>query len=117
MKKRLKPLLPTLKEKKRYLVFEAISDENITFNQIADQIDEKSKKLLGLFNASEAGIQLLKETWNSKKQRGIIRINHKYVHQLKSCFLFINDIDGKEAVIQSIGLSGVINKAKKLIAG
>ena len=117
MKKRLKPLLPTLKEKKRYLVFEAISDENLTFNQIADQINCKSKEFLGLLDSSKAGIQILKETWNSKKQRGIIRVNHKYVHQLKSCFLFINDINGKDAVIQSIGLSGVINKAKNLIAG
>ena len=35
LKKRIKPLLPTLKERKRYLAFEVISDEKLNFNQIA----------------------------------------------------------------------------------
>ena len=51
-------------------------------------------------------------SWNPKKQRGIIRVNNKWVHALKSCFLFINNIDGKNAIIKSIGLSGIIKKAK-----
>ena len=117
MKKRIKPLLPTLKEKKRYLAFEVISDEKLNFNQIADQIIYKTKELFGNIGAANAGIQILKETWNSKKQRGIIRVNNKWVHQLKSSFLFINTIDQKNAVIKSIGLSGAINKMKNLIAG
>ena len=117
LKKRIKPLLPSLKEKKQYLAFEVISDEKLTFNQIANSITYKSKEFLGNFGSAKAGIQILKETYNSKKQRGIIRINNKWVHQLKSCFLFINKIDGKNAIIKSIGLSGVINKTKTLIAG
>ena len=117
MKKRIKPLLPTLKEKKRYLAFEVISDEKLNFNQIQKQIIYKTKELIGNLGAAKAGINILKETWNSKKQKGIIRVNNKYVHQLKSSFLFINKIDGKNAIIKSIGLSGVIKKTKKLIAG
>ena len=47
LKKRIKPLLPTLKERKRYLAFEVISDEKLNFNQIASQITYKSRELLG----------------------------------------------------------------------
>lgn len=93
-----------------------ISDEKINFNQIANQINIKSKELLGLLETSKAGIQILRETWNPKTKKAIIRVNNKYVHKLKSCFLFINNIDGKDAVIQSIGLSGNISKIKKKIA-
>ena len=118
LKKRIKPLLPTLKERKRYLAFEVISDEKLNFNQIASQITYKSRELLGNIGAGKAGINVLKETWNQNKQRGLIRVNHKWVHQLKSCFLFINKIDGKNAVIHSLGLSGILKKAKsKYIAG
>jgi len=113
--KRIKPLLPTLKEKKRYLAFEVISDEKLTFNQIANQIQDKSKEYLGLKGTANAGIQILKETF--QKNKGVIRVNHKYVHDLKSSFLLIKKIDGKNAVIKSLGLSGTINKMKNLIAG
>jgi ribonuclease P/MRP protein subunit POP5 len=118
LKKRIKPLLPTLKEKKRYLAFEVISDEKLNFNQISNQITYKSKEYLGILGSGKAGIQVLKESWDYKKQRGIIRVNNKWVHQLKSCFLFINKIDGKNTAIKSLGLSGILKKAKsKYIAG
>jgi len=118
LEKRIKPLMPTLKEKKRYLAFEVISDEKIDFRQAENQILSKSKEFLGALGSAKAGINILKDCWNPEKQRSIIRVDHKWVHQLKSCFLFINKIDGKNAVIKSIGLSGILKKAKsKYIAG
>ena len=86
MKKRLKPLLPALKEKKRYLAFHIISDEKISFNQAAIQINSKANEVLGILESAKAGINILKETWNPKTQKGIIRVNNKYVHHLKSSF-------------------------------
>ena len=117
MEKRIKPILPTLREKARYLAFEVISDQKTDFRQIESQILYRSREFLGMLGMAKAGIQVMKDNWNAENQRGIIRVDHKWVHQLKSSFLFINKIDGKNAIIKSIGLSGMINKMKLMIAG
>jgi ribonuclease P/MRP protein subunit POP5 len=117
LEKRIKPILPTLREKARYLAFEVISDQKIDFRQIESQILYRSREFLGTLGTAKAGIQIMKDNWNAEKQRGIIRVDHRWVHQLKASLLFANKIDGKNVIIKSIGLSGAINKVKPMIAG
>jgi len=114
IKKKVKTLLPTLKEKKRYIAFEVVSKEKINnFNDISKEIMSKSLELIGNLGVAQAGIQILKEKWNPKLQRGLIRINNKHVDKLKSAFTFVEKIKNKEAIVKSVGVSGMLNKAEK----
>ena len=102
-----KRLLPSKRERRRYLAFEIVSKSSgiNSFKAIANANLIKAGSLKGL--------KLLSEKWNSKLQRGIIRINNKYVNDLRSALDSINKINDKEVKIKSVGISGILNKAER----
>ena len=102
----MKPLLPSMREKKRYVVFETITDE-FSLKKAEKSIIENSLKLLGEFGISKSGLMLLSDSW--EKNKGIIKINPKYVDELKvSLGLMKGDI-----IINVLGVSGTLKKAKQ----
>jgi len=114
VKTKLKPLLPSLREKKRYLVFELISKERISdCNTVSKAIMDNSLQLLGLLGVVKAGIIVLNNKWNSALQRGIIKVSHKYVDALKAALMLTNKINDTEVIFKSIGVSGILNKSEK----
>ncbi len=102
----MKPLLPTLKEKKRYLVFEVIA-EKIDKEKVEKLIDEQCIKFMGENGYSKAGIMVLKETW--RKNKGIMKVNTKYLDEVK---MSLGLVKGNQ-VVNVIGVSGTLNKAKE----
>lgn len=104
--------MPTLKEKKRYLAFEVVSDKGINdLKAVSDEIMAKALELVGNLGLAKAGIQILK--YNKSLQKGLIRVNHKHVDELKAALTFIKKINNKEAIVKSIGVSGMLNKAEE----
>ena len=112
VKTKIKPILPSLREKKRYLVFEVISQQKITdVGQVSKVVWENSVKFLGQLGAAKAGLMMLHNKWDPKTQRGIIKVNHKHVDALKSALIFARKINEQEVIIRSVGVSGILNKA------
>jgi len=113
-KKRLKPILPSLREKKRYLAFEVISKSRVyNYNSIAGAIHNSLLQLIGELGAGKAGIKFLEDKFNQELQRGLVKVNHKYVDHLRASLALINDIDEKEVIVRSVGVSGILKKAEK----
>jgi len=116
VKTKLKPVLPSLREKKRYIAFEVISNEKLkNFSAVSDAIMGCSFQFLGHLGVAKAGIMPLQNKWNQEMQRGIIKVSHKHVDAVKAAFMFARKVDGKDAIIRSIGVSGILNKAEKFI--
>ena len=110
---KLKPLLPSLREKKRYLVFKVISKEKINdANKISNAVRHCSLQFLGQLGAAKAGIMVLNNKWDSKLQRGIIKVSHKHVDAVKAALTFANKIDNNDVVFMSLGVSGILRKAE-----
>jgi len=105
------PLLPSLKEKKRYVAFEIISKENISYNQAKKTIEEALMKYIGLLGTSKAGLKVLKEKYS--QNRGLARVNHKFVGYLRAAFTLIDKINNKKVIARSIGSSGILKKAEQ----
>lgn len=118
-KKKIKPLMPALRERKRYLAFEVISETPITnYKAVENAIHNKSLDFLGELGCAEAGIILLKEKYNQPKQRGVIRVNNKSLNKLRATLALIEQIEDTNVIVQSLGTSGVLNKVdKQFIAG
>ncbi len=113
--KKIKPLLPSLKERKRYLAFKVISNEKVTDSEaVSHEIWEKVLENMGAFEAAKAGVWVLAEHYDKKNQTGVIRVNNRYVDQLKSSLMFVEQIQQKDVVIKSMTVSGLLNKAKRL---
>ena len=112
-KTKLKPVLPSLREKKRYLVFEVISKDIISEgNAVANAILHYSFQFLGQLGTAQAGIMVLNNKWDSKLQRGIIKVAHKHVDAVKAALTLADKIDNKKVIFRSVGVSGILRKAE-----
>ena len=110
---KLKPILPSLREKKRYLVFEVMSKEKINdFDAVSSSIWECSLKFLGKLGAAKAGIIVLNNKWNQELQRGIIKVGHRHVDELKAALIFGSKISNNDVIFRSVGVSGILKKAE-----
>lgn len=107
---KIKPLRPTLREKKRYLVYQIDSDQDINMYSVSKDILNQIHQLLGVFMSSQAGIMPIK--FDEATNKGIFRVNHTAVDLVKSCFVMISSIKDVPIRIRSIGVSGILKKAK-----
>ena len=104
--------MPTLRERKRYLAFEIVSEQPIEgFKQVSDSIWQKALEFLGELGCAEAGIMILKDKYNQERQRGLIRVNNKSLDKLRASLALIQKIDGRDVIVQSVGASGIMKKA------
>ena len=109
-----KPVLPSLREKKRYLAFEIISKSgNYPFLSVKNTILAACNQFLGQLGMAKAGIMVLSDSFDKRKQKGLIKVNNKYVNELKSALTLIKKINNDEVVFKSLGVSGILIKAKK----
>ena len=92
MKTKMKRLLPSLREKKRYIVFETNNP---------NKIESALKDFLGVLGMSKVNPEVMKDKF--KKNRGIIRINHAYKDEVITALSLVN--------VKVIGVSGILKKA------
>ena len=113
-KAKIKPLLPSLREKKRYLAYEVISRGSFNDAVSVSKANlDASNEFLGSIGMAKAGILPLYDKWNPEMQRGIMRVNNKHAGGLKASLIFVKSIEGKEAVVKSVGASGILKKAQQ----
>lgn len=110
----MKPLLPSLKERKRYIAFEILSSSSISEQDMQDTIRRAMHNYVGELGMARAGLQFVQ--WS--KNKGIARVNHTSADVLKASFPFVDSIKDKKVVVRSLGTSGILIKAqKKYMAG
>lgn len=105
---KIKPLLPSLREKKRYLVYEITSNKKITKNQATTILKTAVKRYLGELGLARAGILYL----DYKNNKGIMRINNKEVNNVKAALSLVDNLK-----IKTTYTTGLLNKARKKIGG
>lgn len=104
-------LSPTLKQKKRYVIFEIISDKKFAFPEIKEEIEKAMKHFWGSSGISKAGPMVLEEKFDFEKQKFLVKINHKFVDELKSALILSKSIKNTPIIIKSIIVSGTLKKA------
>ena len=108
MVNKIKPLLPSLREKKRYLVYEIISDKKTNLNMVLSEIKRKVMNFMGELGYSKAGIMFLDK---SNENKGIIKVSSKCLDYLKTSLILIKDLNNQNVIIRTVGVSGMLNKA------
>ncbi|MEK6947823.1 MAG: Rpp14/Pop5 family protein [Nanoarchaeota archaeon] len=106
MKQKL--LKPSLREKKRYLVYQVISERDINPIIIKENILKTFKEYFGNIILSKADMRFI----DYKDNKGIIRINNKYLDNLRASFCLLGKVNKEEIIVRSLGVSGMINKAR-----
>ncbi|MFH1209793.1 MAG: Rpp14/Pop5 family protein [archaeon] len=98
----MKQILPSLKEKNRYLVYSV--SEDLSFNEVKKIIQNNILRFLGELEMAKANIRIMDDF---KYKKGIIKVDNKYTDKLRSSLILI-----KSPVIQTIGISGTLKKAR-----
>lgn len=108
-------LLPSLKQKKRYVVLETISDNKFSLQEITEEVESKLLLFFGQWGLAKSSPVILTDKFNAEKQRFIIKINHKYVNELKAALILSKKIKNTPVIIRSITTSGTIKKASSYL--
>jgi RNase P/RNase MRP subunit POP5 len=98
-------LLPSLKQKKRYIIFEV--SEKVSELDLKEEVSQALFEFVGTLGVSKMSPLFVKY----KNNKFIMKINHKYVDEAKSALILIKTIKNKPVTIKSIITSGTIKKA------
>ncbi len=108
----MKPLLPTLKEKKRYVVYELLTRERVAGSP-EREILTHLRNTLGLFDAAAAGI--LPVQYDGKRQAGILRVSTRSLDKVRGAFLLLKSVERQRVVPRIIGVSGTLAGARRFL--
>ena len=103
-------LLPSLKQKKRYILFEIISDTTFSQTSIKKAAEQALQQFLGEYGLAKAAPLFVKQKENNKF---IIKVNHNHLDSCKAAIILIKKIDNKPVVVKSVITSGTIKKASR----
>ena len=109
-------ILPThLRDKKRYLAFQAISEIPLERDDIISLILGASGDLYGDYGTSKLGLWVVK-VWNYPSPeknvvKGIIRCKREEIDSARVVIPTITRFRGKRVVFQTLGISGTIKAA------
>ena len=110
-RKGMKALKPSLREKKRYLVYDVYPKQGLvdkSVEAVKHLIVQELKKTLGVWHSAQAGIIHL--DFSKKLGRGILRVSLKSLNIVRASFA-ITEFEGLKATV--IGVSGILKKARQ----
>ncbi len=110
---KLKPLRPTLRERKRYLAFEAVSGTAPSMEAVHDSILRSARELFGDIGLATMGLQFFPERYNHKGARGILRVAHNRTDELRAALAAVTAAGSTPVCVRSLGVSGIIDKVYK----
>ena len=95
---------PSSRHKKRYVYFEAISDDKVFKDEIKDSIYKKTLEFFGSQGLSNMGIQIV--------DKNIVRVDNKYKNELIMILSLIRKVNNKRVFFNTLKTSGSIKKVK-----
>ena len=104
----LKTLPPTLREKKRYIAFKILYDDELSEGEVVNLIRRAVLEYYGIWGTSKANPWLVYYDF----PYGILRCQRENVDYVKASLILVREFKGKPINIICLGVSGTIRKAK-----
>ena len=118
IKMKLKILPPSLRNDKRYISFEAVSEVLLSKEDVIPLVWEASLNFHGECKTSKFDLWIIK-VWTTKLSndkniiKGIIQCNREEVSSVRAAILLIAKFKGKRIVFHTLGISGTIKAGIK----
>ena len=111
-KKSLKPIPPTLRGKKRYVLFGLVCAEGKTFaeKEVFHSVWNTFSKVFGSAGLAEQKLWLLK--WFASEGKGVLRCSLPELEKVKAGLLFLQEVKGVKVVPLVLSVSGSAKKLK-----
>jgi RNase P/RNase MRP subunit POP5 len=104
---------PSMRAKKRYLIFRLHSDSPVSFQDMKSAVWNSVLNWLGDNEAPNADIHIVKNLWRPGEQTGFIRCHPRYVDQVKMALALIHQIGDERVIFQTIRVAGTIKSGKE----
>lgn len=104
----MKNLLPTLRESNRYIAFEIYSKKQLNSEEVKKSLEKEILSFLGALELAKSSFRLV----NFQKNKGIIKVERKYLNKIKAALTLIDNIEKEKIAIHSKSVSGILKKAK-----
>lgn len=105
-------ILPSLREKKRYVVFRVHSQEKLDYASMHNAAWNSLLNWLGEKDLSRANVRMIKNLWDSKTQTGFVQCSPKFVDAVKVSLSLVHQIGDQRVIFQTLRVSGTIKSAK-----
>lgn len=109
-KSSLKPLKPTLRGKKRYILFRLFGEKNFDERSVERAIFNAFLSLFGSMGVARQNLRLMR--YNNGTNLGILRCALPCLVEVKSGLLFLKEINGFLVTPKIVSVSGSIRKLK-----
>ncbi|MGV8168595.1 MAG: Rpp14/Pop5 family protein [Candidatus Nanoarchaeia archaeon] len=110
MQKKIKSLLPSLKERKRYLAIKIEPLGGQINRNPTEELIQKIRNILGVFDSAEAGLMYL--DYDQKNNVSYIRCSVSSLEKVRASLLFINEIGTQQVILKSLKVSGMVDRVK-----
>jgi len=110
--KKPKILLPTLREKDRYIKIQVISEEPISYPDLEQAIWNTFLDFFGEFGVSKTNLWIIKNLYDEEKQIGVIKCNNKSVQQVLAGLGLISRLGDNRVIFKILKVSGTIKGLK-----
>jgi len=104
----MEPLMPSLRQRKRYIAIEVFSDSPIQRNALISAVSQAGCALLGDVGYAKCGISVL----GFENTVGIIQCRHTCVSETIAVLAFVTAADGQKILIRAAGVSGTVKGAE-----
>ena len=109
---KLKILLPTLREKTRYIKFQIISEEPVNYSDLESGVWGTLLDFFGELGISETNAWLVKNLYDERNQIGVIRCDNKSVTKVISGLGLISRLGDTRVIFKILKVSGTIRALK-----
>jgi len=111
----LNPLPSSKRERNRYLVFELISESGTKFDMgsVSKAVWGAVLDYLGELGASKTSLRMV--DWDTKTQKGTIKVSHKSVAAVRAALALVKEIEKKAVMFHVKTVSGILKKARARI--
>lgn len=110
--RKLKTLMPTLREKDRYVKFKIISENPIYYSDLEEAIWNTFLEFFGEANTSKLSLWLIKNLFDQKDQTSVVKCNSKSVEEVVAGLGLISRLGDSRIIIKILKVSGTIRGLK-----
>jgi ribonuclease P/MRP protein subunit POP5 len=104
-------MLPTLREKRRYILFEVVSERKFTKEKVEKALYSSLLNLFGEYGFSLVNPKLI--DFDEEKQYGAIKCAREEVQKMRASLALVSKIDETPVAIHVKGVSGTLKKLGK----
>jgi ribonuclease P/MRP protein subunit POP5 len=108
----MKPLPPSIREKKRYLKFKVHSERPVEFGELSDTIWKSCLNYLGSKRTGEVNHWVIKNQFDQESQIGVIKVEKSCLDNFRAALTLIDRIGDEKGFIEVQQVSGSIKKLK-----